>query len=58
MLVVSSQLVHRKPTLISAVIFADIRTAMKNRNKPAAMECAKGVCSGTRGQTHVCAGYD
>lgn len=45
MLVVSSQSVHRKPTLISVVILAEIRvrTAKKNRNKPAKMECAKGV---------------
>ena len=58
MLVMSSQLVHRKPTLISDVILADIRTAMKSHNKPAAKECAKDVCRGTRGQTYVCAGYD
>ena len=41
MLAVSSQLVHRKPTLISAVILVGIITAIRNRNKPVAMESAK-----------------
>jgi len=47
----------RKPTLISAVILVGIRTAIRNRNKPSAMECAK-VSAAVQENRYTCAGYD